>query len=65
LTEPTDIKELDIADGLKELLVGHGFDIKRVLNTSPEDIAKALNIELHVAEIIHKAAMKYSNPDHR
>jgi hypothetical protein len=28
LTEPTDIKELDIADGLKELLVEHGFDKK-------------------------------------
>jgi predicted lipoprotein len=47
------VQQLEIATGLKELLQNSGFfTVKSILNSSADDIAKALRIEAHVAKII-------------
>jgi len=43
------INQLDIADGLKELLMGGGFTLKSLLNASASDLAKILSIDEYVA----------------
>ena len=35
------INQLDIADGLKELLISNGFTLRLVLKTSTSDLAKS------------------------
>jgi hypothetical protein len=55
------INSLDIADGLKELLIKYGFTLEVLLNTSSSEIAEFLGIDQHVAEIICTAARKSSN----
>ncbi len=54
------INELDIADGLKHILISHGFTVEALLNTSPMMIATMLGIDQYVANIIQKAAKYYS-----
>jgi len=49
------INQLDIADGLKELLISSGFTLKSLLNTSAPDLAKMLGIDQYVAKLISKA----------
>jgi hypothetical protein len=53
-----DILQIDIADGLKDSLMEHGFDLETLLNTTSERTAETLGIELYVAKLIHIAAMK-------
>ena len=56
--EVTDlINQLDIADGLKELLLNSGFTLKSLLNASVSDLAKTLGIdELElVSDAVNKA----------
>jgi len=38
------INQLDIADGLKELLIGSGFTLRSLLNASTSDFAKILGL---------------------
>ena len=57
----THIKSLDIADGLKELLIKGGFTLEGLLNTSSSEIAEFLGIDQYVAGIICTAARKSSN----
>ena len=57
----TQINSLDIADGLKELLIKNGFTLEVLLNTSSSEIADFLGIDQYVAEIICTAARKSSN----
>ena len=38
------INELDIADGLKHMLISHGVTVEALLNTSPMMIAKYYSI---------------------
>lgn len=57
----TQINSLDIADGLKELLIKNGFTLEALLNTSSSEIAEFLGIDKYVAEIICTAAKKSSN----
>ena len=52
------IKQLDIADGLKELLTSKGFTLKSLLNTSVSDLAKILGIDEFVAKIVHDAVTR-------
>ena len=52
------INELDIADGLKELLISKSFNLKLLLNTPVSGLAKMLGIDNYVASIIHHAARK-------
>ena len=57
----TQINSLDIADGLKELLIKNGFTLEVLLNTSSFEIAEFLGIDQYIAEIICTAARKSSN----
>ncbi len=52
------INQLDIADGLKELLIGAGLTLKSLLNTSAADFAKILGIDQYVAKLITYAISK-------
>jgi hypothetical protein len=52
------INQLDIADGLKELLISSGFTLKLLLNTSTSDFALILGIDQYVAMIIRDAVNK-------
>lgn len=52
------INRLDIADGLKELLINNGFTYESLLNTSVSDLAKILHIEEYIAKIIGDSAKK-------
>lgn len=54
----TIISQLDIADGLKELLLHHDLSLDSILNTSSTDLARILNIDQQVAEIIVISAKK-------
>ena len=54
----TIISQLDIADGLKELLIHHDLSLDSILNTSSTDLARILNIDQQVAEIIVISAKK-------
>jgi hypothetical protein len=51
-----DLKNLKIADGLKELLLEYGFTKQRILKIQPENLAAILGIEEYFAKIIHNAA---------
>ena len=57
----TRINSLDIADGLKELLIENGFALEVLLNASSSEIAEFLGIDKYVAEIICTAAKKSSS----
>jgi hypothetical protein len=54
----SDVKELEIADGLKELLIDCGFTRRRILKIQPADLASILGIEDYVAKIIYNAAKR-------
>ena len=57
--EVTDlINELDIADGLKELLLSSSFTLKSLQNASVSDLAKSLGIDEHVAKLVSDAVNK-------
>jgi hypothetical protein len=51
-----DIKEMFIADGLKELLIEYGFTVERLIRLSTSDLACILRIDEYVAKIIRNAA---------
>jgi hypothetical protein len=55
------INSLDIADGLKELLIKYGFTLEELLTMSISDLAQYLGIDLYVANIISNAAKKLSS----
>ena len=55
------INQLDIADGLKELLINHGFTLELLQNiSSTAGLAETLCIDKYVAKIIIDAAKKKS-----
>ena len=49
------INSLDIADGLKEMLIEHG------LNISSSELAELLGVDKYIAQIIESAVAKLSN----
>jgi hypothetical protein len=51
-----DIKDLFIADGLKELLMDYGFTSERLIKLTPSDLGSILGIDTYVAKIIHNVA---------
>ena len=53
------INELDIADGLKHILISHGLTVEALLSISPTMIATKFGIDQYVANIIQKAAKYY------
>ena len=54
------IKSLDIAEGLKNLLIIHGFTIELLLTISATELANALGIDEYVAKIICQSANRDS-----
>ena len=58
------INSLDIADGLKKLLIKYGFTLKELLSIPASELAEFLGIDLYVAKIICDAARKLSNYDY-
>ena len=53
------INELDIADGLKHILISHGVTVEALLSISSTLIATKFGIDQYVANIIQKAAKYY------
>ncbi len=54
----SDILELEIADGLKELLMDYGFTRRRILRIQSSDLASMLGIDDYIAKIIYNAAKR-------
>ena len=50
------IKEMSIADGIKEALVNSGFTRKQILNYGTDELASILEIDQYVANLIREAA---------
>lgn len=55
------INKLDVADGLKELLINKGLTLKLLLNTSASELAKVLGIDEYIAKIVNDAIKKTLN----
>ena len=53
-----DVYDLAIADGIKEMLVMHGFTRDKILNTIVSNLAETLHIDYYVALIIYNSAKK-------
>ena len=49
----SDIMELEIADGLKELLNDYGFTCEKILRIQSSQLASILGVEDYVGKIIH------------
>ena len=52
------INNLNIPNGLKEMLIDHQFTIDRLNDISPEDLSVTLGIDTSVARIIIDAVKK-------
>ena len=52
------INQLDVADGLKELLISKSFTLKLLLDTPLSELAKMLGIDNYIASIFRNAAKK-------
>ena len=50
------INQLDVADGLRNLLISHGFTLKLLLSITSTDLAEILGIDEYVARMIIDAA---------
>ena len=59
-TRDSNILELEIADGLKGLLIDYGFTQQRILKVQLTQLASILGIEDYVAKIICNAAKRKS-----
>lgn len=51
-----DISELQIADGLKELLIEYGFTREKILRLQATQLAAILGVEDYIGKIIYNAA---------
>ena len=59
--DSTFINSLDIAAGLKELLIKYRFTLKELLSIPASELSQFLGVDLYVAKIICGAARKLSN----
>ena len=53
-----DVYDLAVADGIKEMLVMHGFTRDKILSTMVSNLAETLHIDYYVALIIYNSAKK-------
>ena len=53
------IEELEIASGLKKMLIDAGFTVDSILHYGIDEISTILGIELYVAKIILIAAKNF------
>ena len=54
------INSLDIADGLKELLIEHGFTLEELSHIQSSELAESLGIDKYIAQIIESAVAELS-----
>ena len=59
-----DIKSLDIAGGLKDLLIVHGITIELLLSISATELSNTLVIDEYVAKIIRQSANRLVSGTH-
>jgi hypothetical protein len=52
------IQMMEIAPGLKDMLLNAGFTIETIIKCGPSEIAGILGIDLYVAQIIFDTAKK-------
>ncbi len=57
-TTTTLVNQLDIPEGLKELIIGHGFTLDLLLGLQPTDLAQTLGIDNDVAKMIINASRR-------
>src|SRR5919198_4989999 len=56
LVKDSIINQLDVADGLRNFLISHGFTLKLLLSLTSTDLAEMFGIDEYVAKIIISAA---------
>jgi len=56
------VNQLDIAEGLKELIINHGFTLDLLLDFHPIDLAQTLGIDNSVAKMIIDATRRHARP---
>ena len=54
--------ELEIADGLKELLIDYGFTCEKILRIPSSQLASILGVEDYIGKIIYHAAKSRFKP---
>lgn len=59
------INSLDIADGLKELLIKYGFTLEVLSSMPSSELAEFLGIDKYIAQIIGSAVVNLSNDNCR
>jgi hypothetical protein len=59
-----EVQELDIAEGLKQLLVNAGFTIDLILDLGYREISEKLHLDLYVGRLIVSAAQKIIQERH-
>jgi hypothetical protein len=57
------IQELEIPEGLKELLIRSGFTFDSIISSDVDHLASSLGIERDVTKIILEAAKKLKKDD--
>lgn len=53
------INQLDLAEGLKELLINNGFTLRLLLKTPTSELAKILGIDEYIAKLVSDAVKKF------
>jgi hypothetical protein len=56
------VNQLDIPEGLKELIINHGFTLDLLLGSHPMDLAQTLGIDNDVAKMIIDATRRHAKP---
>ncbi len=56
----SDIMELEIADGLKDLLMDYGFTCEKILRIQSSQLASILGVEDYIGKIVYNAAKNVS-----
>jgi hypothetical protein len=55
----SDIQLLELADGIKDVLMNTGFlTIKSILSSTTSDISRKVGVDLYIAQIIFQEAKK-------
>jgi hypothetical protein len=58
------INSLDIADGLKELLIKHEFTLEELSDITSSELADLLGLDKYIAHIIIRSVTKLSNDNY-
>jgi hypothetical protein len=56
------IHELDLADGIKEMLIKHGYSLWSIRRARVSELASALGIDSYLAGLIQRAAKDFTDP---